>query len=138
MLAAKETLTYTPQPDDRVTYAQKVTADDARVQWTESALAIERKLRAFDPIPGAYAALNGERIKLWRAEVIPTSDRQQPGTIVSVGTQGIDVACGQGSLRVLELQPAGRRRMSAAAFVAGRPIAKGATFTDEIPDPRRP
>ena len=137
-LAVEGTLTHTPQSDNGATYARKVTADEARVRWTQSALAIERKLRAFDPTPGAYAALNGERIKLWRAEVIPTSDRQQPGTITSAEPEGIDVACSEGALRVVELQPAGRRRMSAAAFVAGRTLAKGIRFTDEIPNAGRP
>src|SRR5204863_311780 len=133
-LAVEGTLTHTPQSDNGATYARKVTADEARVRWTQSALAIERKLRAFDPTPGAYAALNGERIKLWRAEVIPTSDRQQPGTITSAEPEGIDVACSEGALRVVELQPAAQRWVNALLrrYLREKPAVDAAIRRDAV------
>jgi methionyl-tRNA formyltransferase len=86
-------------------------------------------VRAFDPAPGAYTVLRGENVKVWRAEPAPIMVREAPpGTVLEANGRGIVVACGEGKVRIDELQPAGGRRMTAAAFAAGRRLAPGALF----------
>ena len=126
-----------PQPSEGVSYARKIEPHESVIGWRQPATAIERKLRAFDPAPGAYTWLGGERLKLWSADVVSRSSDAAPGTVVAVTPEGIDVVCGEGTLRILKLQPAGRRRMSAAAFLAGRPLRIGTRFS-EIPPGETP
>lgn len=118
----------TPQPTDGVSYAAKITGAQARIDWSAAALAIDRQVRAFDPVPGAFTSLNGRPIKLWRAEPSAAPAAAAPGSIVAVD-ESIDVACGAGLLRVFELQPAGGRRMTARAFASGRSL-RGVQFAD--------
>jgi methionyl-tRNA formyltransferase len=134
-----------PQPDAGVTYATKLDKTEAAIDWTASALAIDRKVRALDPAPGALTVLDGEVVKIWRAEPEPSAiagvsadapsraQRTYPGTIVDAGPRGLVVACGEGMLRITELQPAGSRRMDAAAFSAGRRNLAGARFGAPVP-----
>jgi methionyl-tRNA formyltransferase len=107
----------TPQDEALATYAPKLTADDARIDWSLPADEIERRVRAFDPRPGAWTEIGGKRIKVWRAEV----DESRGGTSGSMAIQDGDirVAAGSGVLRLLELQPEGKKRMSASEFVRG-------------------
>jgi len=116
----------TAQPAVGVTYAAKIDRKEAEIDWGAAAAAIDRLVRAFDPAPGAYTTLAGETVKVWRAEpaAIPAQG-QPPGTVLAADRRGIVVACGGGSLRIEELQPAGGRRMGAASFIAGRRIAPG-------------
>src|SRR5688572_6502787 len=116
-----------PQAEDGVTYAAKVTPRDARIDWTRDATAIDRQVRAFDPVPGAATALEGATIKVWRAEPVATSPAGAPGSIAVAG-DALVVACGEGALRITELQPAGGRRMGARAFAAGRSLDGAARF----------
>jgi methionyl-tRNA formyltransferase len=129
-LARDGRLDATPQPREGVTYAAKVGPADTAVDWRRSAAAIERKLRALDPSPGADARFAGEPLKLRAGKVIESAKAAPPGTLIAVGDSGIDVATGDGAhaLRVTELQPAGGKRMSAAAFLRGRAWAPGARF----------
>jgi methionyl-tRNA formyltransferase len=118
-----------PQPDSGVTHATKIANAEASVDWNRPASALERQIRAFDPAPGATASFDGAPVKLWRAEVAPSiPNPPRPGVVLAAGAGGIVVTCGDAALRVLELQPAGGRRMNAAAFVAGRRLAPGAAF----------
>jgi methionyl-tRNA formyltransferase len=121
-----------PQPAAGVTYAAKIGRDEGAIDWTQSPVTLERKLRAFDPAPGAVASLDGGLVKLWAADATSTTTDAAPGTVVAATPTGIDVACGPESLRetlrITELQPAGGRRMSAAAYLAGRPLGAGARF----------
>ncbi len=122
------TLRTQPQPADGVTYARKVDKDEAAIDWRQPADQIERRLRAFDPFPGGVTTLpGGEAIKVWRARVLDPVPGQArgPGTVVASGDAGIDVACGRGVLRLLELQRPGGRRLPAREFQAGRPVAVG-------------
>ena len=128
------------QPADGVTYAAKVGRDDARLDWAQSAVALDRAVRAFDPVPGAFTVWLGQPLKLWAAEPLPRAgvapDGAPPaGTIVAVGAAGVDVACGDGLLRVRTVQPAGGKRMAASAFAAGRALAPGARFGAEADAP---
>jgi len=118
-----------PQPADGVTYAAKIGRADAAIDWRQSALAIDRQVRAFDPVPGAHAVLAGQALKVWTAEPLAAGGTGgAAGTVLAAKVDGVDVACGDGTLRLLELQPPGGRRMSAAAFVAGRRMAAGDRF----------
>jgi methionyl-tRNA formyltransferase len=128
-LAAGVAWTATPQPAEGVTYAAKIGRGEAAIDWSEPAAAIDRRVRAFDPAPGARTELAGEAVKLWRAEpAARPPGNSPPGTLIAVDGHGLLVACGDGALRIAELQPAGGRRMTAAAFAAGRRLAPGARF----------
>jgi methionyl-tRNA formyltransferase len=117
-----------PQPPDGVTYAAKVRRDDAAIDWSASAEAIDRQIRAFDPAPGAFTEICGEAVKIWRAEPVALAHSVPVGTVLITDVAALVVACGTGALRIAELQPAGGKRMPAAAFVAGRQRLAGARF----------
>jgi methionyl-tRNA formyltransferase len=119
----------TPQPDAGATYAPKIEKHDAAIDWTRDASAVDRQVRAFDPVPGAYTTLAGEAWKLWRAEPLPHNAHAEPGTVLAVSASGIDIACGAGTLRVTELQAAGGKRLAASAVAAGRRVNAGDRFT---------
>ena len=121
-----------PQDASAASYAGKLERAEAAIRWDDDAVTIDRAVRAFDPSPGASARLKGATIKIWAAE--PASGSfGAPGRIARADGNGLLVACGHGALRVLELQRAGGRRLSAAAFLAGHPVAAGTTF-DTAPD----
>jgi methionyl-tRNA formyltransferase len=110
-----------PQPQDHAsaTYAPKITPDDARVDWTDAAEHLERMVRAYNPVPGAHTTFRDARLKLHRAQIVPGTGA--PGTVTGVDerTGAPVVACGVEALRLDEVQPAGKRTMSGAAFVNG-------------------
>ena len=129
-LAADGRLRATPQPAQGISYAHKIDKAEAAVRWGDSAEAIGRRIRAFDPFPGATSVLAGEAIKLWRYEIdsIPRPNDVANGTIVSVNEGGISVACGQGVLRLTTLQRAGGKRLAVADFLHGFAISPGMMF----------
>ena len=112
-----------PQPGDGVTYAKKISTQEAEIDWTRPCAEIERSLRALRPAPGARTRLRGETIKLWRASCAKGSGA--PGTVLECGAAGVLIACGDGALLVNELQRAGGKRLAAADFLRGFPIAAG-------------
>jgi methionyl-tRNA formyltransferase len=116
-----------PQPAAGVTYAGKVDRAEAVFDWTQSAAVLDRVVRAFDPAPGASTLLAGEPLKIWDAVPLPTG-AGAPGTVLAVTPDGVDVACGTGSLRLRTVQPAGGKRMPARAFALGRALAPGAVL----------
>ncbi len=109
-----------PQPEARATYAPKLTRDDARIDWTRAAAAIERQVRAFDPWPGTFSTIDGTVLKILSVAVATGSG--PPGTVLD---DGLRVACGEGALRVTRVQRAGRSAMDAAIFLRGHAIAPG-------------
>ena len=109
-----------PQPEDGVTYAKKIEPADARIHWDEDAAAIERKVRAFAPRPGAWFEIGGARVKLLGAGVV--SGVGEPGTVLD---DQLTVACGEGAVKLLHLQREGKRPLDSAAFLRGTPVAKG-------------
>ena len=111
-----------PQDEQQVTYAGKFTTADARLDWQLPATGLERQVRAYNPVPGARFELDGDIVKCWRAQVVQHI-AAAPGTVVAAGKAGVDVACGAGGLRLVEVQRAGRRRISAAEFAAQQPLA---------------
>lgn len=125
-LAACGGLKPTPQPTEGVTYAHKIDKAEAAVDWSLPASTIERRIRAFDPFPGASGLLSGEVIKLWRAQVVNASGT--PGTVLAITDDGITVACGDGALQLTELQRPGGRRLPARQFLQGKPVQLGQVF----------
>ncbi len=125
-LAACGNLKPTRQPAEGVTYAHKIDKAEATIDWTQPAAVIERRMRAFDPFPGAGTKLDGEAVKIWRGAVVAGSST--PGTILTSDGDNLVVACGQGALRLLELQRAGGRRLSAREFLQGRAVLSGCRF----------
>jgi len=117
----------TPQTDADATYAAKIDHSETAIDWTSDARGIERTIRAFNPAPGAHTVLDGMLVKIWEAEA-ETGRFGAPGTVARADAKGIAVACGEGALAVCELQRAGGRRMSAAAFLAGHRLAANARF----------
>ena len=112
-----------PQPGEGVTYAKKISTQEAEIDWTRPCAEIERSLRALRPAPGARTRLRGETIKLGRASCAKGSGA--PGTVLECGAAGVLIACGDGALLVNELQRAGGKRLAAADFLRGFPIAAG-------------
>jgi len=127
-LAACGGLRPVPQPQAGVTYAHKIDKGEAAIDWSQPAAAIERRLRAFDPFPGATAAIAGETVKVWRCVPAPPGGPAAPGTVLRVGADGVLVACGDGALRLTELQRAGGKRLPVADFLHGFAIEPGMTF----------
>ncbi len=118
---AGETLVAIPQADAGVVYAHKLDKAESALDFTRSAIELERQVRAFDPWPGSDAEIAGERLRVWGALALDLSHAATPGSVVGAGREGIDIACGEGVLRVVSLQRAGGRRISAADYLNARP-----------------
>ncbi|HSP78962.1 MAG TPA: methionyl-tRNA formyltransferase [Myxococcaceae bacterium] len=112
-----------PQPSEGVVLAPIIQKEEGRLDFTRPAVELERRLRAFTPWPGAFTTLEGKLFKVHRTKV--GQGRGEPGTVLSSGPQGLEVACGEGSLVLLEVQPEGKRVMGAGEFLAGRKLAPG-------------
>jgi methionyl-tRNA formyltransferase len=119
-------LARTVQPTEGVSYAHKIDKAEAAIDWRDSAAVIERRIRAFDPFPGASAVLGGELVKCWRAGI--GVGQGAPGEVLQVADDAITVACGEGALRLTELQRAGGKRLPARAFLQGTPVVVGQRF----------
>jgi methionyl-tRNA formyltransferase len=120
---AEGKLSPTPQLEAGVTYAEKISNEEAQISWSAPAAAIERLIRALNPGPGAFTFLNGQRLKIFAARAHPENDApQQPGAVTVVAKEQIRVACGMGSLELTEVQPAGKRRMGIAEFLRGNSL----------------
>ncbi len=117
----------TPRTQDHAgaTYASMLSKEDGRLDWSEPAERVVNRVRGVTPWPGATTTLGGEPIKVWQASVGPADASGRPGEVVAVGEDGLTVACGRGAVRIEELQVAGRRRMAAASFLRGHPVAPG-------------
>ena len=112
---AGETLVAQAQPDEGVTYAHKLDKAEARLDFTRPAIELERQVRAFDPWPVAEGEVNGETLRVWAARAVGGSGA--PGTVIGMSRDGIDIACGEGVLRVTALQRAGGKRITAADYL---------------------
>ena len=116
-------LTAMPQASSGVTYAAKVRKEEGLLNWNDDALALERRIRAFNPFPGAYCHSQGQLLKIWRAQVLGVAGT--PGTLLSVSDSEIVVACGRKALKLLELQLPGGKRLSTADFLRGHALNVG-------------
>jgi methionyl-tRNA formyltransferase len=117
----------TPQPDEGANYAAKISKEEAALDFTQSAEVLARKIRAFNPFPGASAQFGGVTVKLWQAQVMDEETAAAPGSILAANAHdGVKVACGAGVLHITELQKPGGKRLPAAEFLKGFPLADGA------------
>lgn len=127
-LAAQAALTPVSQPADGVTYAHKIEKDEAPIRWNDDAASIVRRVRAFNPFPGASAVLQGETIKVWGARVGGSNAPGTFGEILTVARDGIEVAAMNSVVVLTELQRPGGKRMPVSDFVRGMPLAPGMRF----------
>ena len=118
-LANLDTLTPEPQPDEGVTYAAKIDKAEARVDWTRPAVEIDRQIRGLSPFPGAWTMIAGKRVKLLACQL--AAGAGPPGSVLS----DLTIACGQGAITITALQPEGKPRMEAEAYLRGARIAPG-------------
>jgi methionyl-tRNA formyltransferase len=116
-----------PQPSEGVTYAHKIDKAEATIDWRQPADQIARRVRAFDPAPGASFECGGEVVKLWQAAVVP-GQAAEPGRVLAADGQQLVVACGEGALRLEALQRPGGKRLPVAAFLQARPGLVGQTL----------
>ena len=123
------TVTFHPQDERLATFTEKFTKAQGRIAWDAGATAIDRLVRATTPWPGAYTTWHGEWLKIWEAEPAgETRGASRPGEVVQASAEGVGVAAGNGHLRILGVQPAGKRRMTAAEFLAGHSLHVGEMF----------
>ncbi len=106
------------------TYAAKLEKDEARIDWTRSAVDIDRQVRAFNPYPGAFSSIGGEPLKIWAAHPV-AGGSNAPGTVEAADAECVVVACGEGALALEELQRAGGRRLSIRDFQRGAGLERG-------------
>jgi len=109
-----------PQPAEGVTYAHKLDKAEAKLDWSQPAEVLARKVRAFNPWPVAEAQVAGERLRIHAAVAVPRERDVAPGTLLAAGREGLDVACGAGALRIRTLQREGGKAITAADFLNAR------------------
>lgn len=114
------------QDDTQATYAAKLSKEEAQLDWHRPADVLARAVRAYNPAPGAWTLLNGTPLKIWSAQAC--AETGVPGDVLRADADHLIVACGSGALDVRELQPAGSKRMTAAAFLSGRSLLPGTHF----------
>jgi len=120
----RDTLVLTPQASDGVTYAAKIDKGETRIDWTEPAQAVHDHCRGLSPFPGAWCEIAGARVKVLR-----TTRAQGSGVPGTVLDDKLGVACGDGAIRILELQPGGKRPMKTEDFLNGNPVSPGTVLT---------
>ena len=109
-----------PQPEDGATYAHKLDKHEAKLDWSQPATALANKVRAFNPWPVAEAELAGERVRIHGAVALAVAHGTTPGTVLAAGRDGIDIACGDGALRIRALQREGGKTITAADYLNAR------------------
>jgi methionyl-tRNA formyltransferase len=118
-----------PQSEEGVTYARKIDKKESYIDWTPPADLVARRIRAFNPAPGASSHWRGELVKVWNARAEDVAAlAEAPGTVVSASHDGVTVACGTGSVVLTELQRAGGKRLPASAFLQGETGVEGDRF----------
>ncbi len=115
-----------PQPSEGVSHARMLTKADGALDFTQSAQAVHNRVRGVSPWPGAFTSLSGRRIKVHVTRVLERDgEHGHPGSVISADAAGLVVACGQGLVRIDELQAEGKKKMSAGVYLAGHPIKAG-------------
>lgn len=143
---------FTPQNDEESTYAGMISKQDGKIDFSEPAEVIDRKIRAFDPWPGAFCDMEGKTIKIWKAEPVTwlndnneesagsesvgaasasavTDSNKAPGTVISSDPSGIAVKCGEGVLIIKEIQMPGKKRTTVKDFLLGHKVDKGTVLS---------
>jgi len=113
------------QDDSEATYAPMISKQDGHIDFTCSAKRIERTIRAFDPWPGSFAFAGEKMLKFWKADVLEETSDSAPGTVIEAQNGHIDIACGEGILRVLEIQAPGKKRTAVGEYLKGNSIEIG-------------
>jgi len=121
-----------PQDDAAATYAAKLTRETAAVDFGRPAMEVARHVRAYDPRPGAWGRVRGTEVKLFGARVAPRTGGDVPGAVLAVDSEGLLVACGSGAVRILAVQPAGKRRLAPLEWAHGRGVAVGDRFDTSL------
>jgi methionyl-tRNA formyltransferase len=124
-LSRLDDLVPVPQPAAGVTYAHKIDKAESWLDWQRPASDLARQLRAFDPFPGGATYDGSQMLKVWAAQALAQACDAAPGTVLAVRPEGIDVATGQGMLRLTELQRPGGKRLPCAEFLRGHALAAG-------------
>ena len=117
------------QKESEATFATLLTKEMAKIDWNRPAQEVHDRVRGFDPVPGAFTYLpDGKLLKIWETRVTGTRTEALPGTVVSVTKKDFSVACRDGELRILTVQPESKKRMPAAVFLNGRGVTAGDRF----------
>ena len=117
------------QEDVHATYAHKISTNDARIDWSANASDINRLVRAMNPVPGAYTFFGDTRIKIWETRVVNFDNQQDsPGTVIELTQEGFLVSCGSGTLKIMFIQKAGGRKVSASEYVRASNLELGYEF----------
>ena len=127
-LAQLPQLSAVAQPTEGVTYAAKIDKQEALINWSLPATVLSQRIRAFDPFPGAHTLWQGQALKVWSALALSATSDQAPGTVLQGSEQGLDVACGQGVLRVTQMQKPGGKRLAFAEVLRGQGDWQGAVL----------
>jgi methionyl-tRNA formyltransferase len=117
-----------PQEHSKATYAPLLKKEDGQIDWRKEAEAIDRRVRAFNPWPGAFTSLKGQLLKIYRGEIRERAPAGKAGTVIWVGSDFIEVETGKDSFLIKEVQLEGKRRMTVRDFLSGHPIAVGTIF----------
>lgn len=123
-----------PQPSEGVTYAAKISKDEAHLDFSQPAPVIVRKVRAFSPFPGAAAVFDGTLLKIWQARLVPMATVAAPGTVLRAAGDELIVACGTGAVQIDVLQKAGGKRLPTREFLKAFPMANGRFTVDAAAD----
>jgi len=123
-----ENITPTPQNDDESCYAPLMKKTDGQIDWSKSADEIERIIRGFNPWPAAFSSLDGKTVKFYSADVLDNNKGNDAGKIFDASGKGFSVACGEGALRILDLQMEGKKRMDVKSFLSGMKLEDGQKF----------
>jgi methionyl-tRNA formyltransferase len=119
-------ITPVPQNEAEATHAAKLTKQLGELDFTKSAVVLERLIRGLNSWPSAYTLFRGKQLKIWEAEVVDEIQADaEPGTVIAVDKQSITVAAGEGGLQILELQIEGKKRMACKDFLLGYPVSVG-------------
>jgi len=121
-------ITPVPQNDADASLAPMLQKTDGSIDWSHPASRIQNLVRGVTPWPGAYTVLDGETLKIFRLKETEAKSDAAPGTVISVGPDGIVVAAGSGAVLIEELQCPGKRRMNVREYLCGRDIPEGAVF----------
>lgn len=127
MLLQQRELSSTKQDEALASYATKIVKADAAINWQQSAQHIDRIVRAFNPVPGAYTSLRGDILKIWQAK-IASENKGKPGEIIAINAEGFIVACGKGSLQIVRVQKSGGTKLNATDYLSGNPLRLGDVF----------
>lgn len=110
------------------TYASKITKKDEIIDWAENNISVHNRIRALNPIPGAYSFFRGKVLKIYKSETTDESTNEEPGTIIKIDKSGFFVQCGRKSLKIIQVKPEGRKEMRAIDFINGYRLKIGEKF----------